>query len=314
MFVRVALFMQSFDDRGLWYQLPLAFENQILVGQVVTVPIGSKKDMWLVLEVVEEIEVKYAVKEMDSIYSLAPFLSLRQCALVDFIANWYYCKIHQSLHLFFPTHLKNKIKKGKFEFLRENFPALPYSFSGFHPLSWDQQKVFDAVMSSEKPSLLYGVTGSGKTEIYIHLIKHFLDAGKQSLLLVPEIILTHQIAKRIERVFGPWVVVLHSSVSDAKKTKYWESVYSNQARIVVGTRSSLFYPFADLGLIIIDEEHDNSYFSDASPRYDTIELANHLVEGTNTKLLLGSGTPKINHTYQALHGKYQFLQLSHAYQ
>ena len=178
-----------------------------------------------------------------------------------------------------------------------------------------QKEIFDIIEKSNKNEfLLYWVTGSGKTEIYINLIKKYLDLWKQTLLLVPEIILTNQIANRISHIFWDDVIILNSTISQAEKTKIFNDIHQNQAKIIVWTRSALFYPYSDLGLIIIDEEHDNSYISDSAPRYDWIDIAYLLAKHTNSKLVLWSWTPKINHFYDWLKWKYEVLHLFNEYE
>ena len=161
--------------------------------------------------------------------------------------------------------------------------------------------------------LLYWLTWSWKTEIYIKLIQETITSWKQALLLIPEIILTNQIAEKISNVFWDNILIINSTVTDATKTKYWIDIYNSNAKIIIWTRSALFYPYKNLDLIIIDEEHDNSYISDSSPRYNWIEVANKISDVTWAKLLLASGTPSIKNMYSALRGKYKLVSLLEKY-
>ena len=173
-----------------------------------------------------------------------------------------------------------------------------------------QEKIFEEIIISEENKfLLFWVTGSWKTEIYIKLIEENLKKWKQSLLLIPEIILTNQISERLKKYFWNDLIILNSTVSEAKKTKYFLDIFENKAKIIIWTRSVLFYPFADLWLIIIDEEHDNSYISDQTPRYNSIEIANKITDLVWNKLLLASGTPSINSMYKAICKDYKLLNL-----
>ena len=170
----------------------------------------------------------------------------------------------------------------------------------------------DAQRKTETPgaALLYGVTGSGKTSVYIKLIRQCLDDGKSAMLLVPEIALTPQLLGIMVAHFGETVAVLHSSLSAAERYDQWKRVRSGDAKVVVGTRSAVFAPAADLGLIILDEEQEHSYKSENSPRYDAREVA--LWRGAKEKalVLLGSATPAVETMYRAKTGIYRLYTLN----
>jgi len=179
-----------------------------------------------------------------------------------------------------------------------------------------QQKAFDEINEQflkKKPVLLYGVTSSGKTEIYIKLIEEELKWGHQVLYLVPEIGLTTQLTRRLKKVFGNKVGVYHSGFSDAERVEIWQEVKKgNQSsyRIILGTRSSMFLPFKDLGLIIVDEEHETSYKQfDTAPRYNARDLAVVMGKNYNAGVLLGTATPSFESYYNAKSGKYGLVEL-----
>lgn len=310
MYAIVALFRNSLDDEGFTYEIPHSYEKDIHPGMVVLVPFGKQELYGVVLSIsAESLFEKTEIKMILSIYWTQKFLQWFHIELINWLTRHYFCKIHQSLWLFFPTNLIEKIEKNKFHFPLD-YTSLSYSFEHTKNLTLAQKQIYDEIItSSQNQFLLFWVTGSGKTHIYIDLIQKYLSLWKQSLLLVPEIILTNQIAQRIQEVFWEEVIVIHSSVSQAKKTFYWEKIILNQAKIVIWTRSALFYPFVDLGIIIVDEEHDSSYISDNSPRYDAIEVAMKLSNIYDCKLLLSSGTPKINHMYAWLQWNLQVLNL-----
>jgi len=157
--------------------------------------------------------------------------------------------------------------------------------------------------------LLQGVTGSGKTEIYIDLLQKTLDGGSQALLLLPEIALTTQIVARLRKVFGPELGIYHSRFSDNERVEVWNGVLLGKIRCVVGVRSSIFLPFDNLGLIIVDEEHDTSYKQDRSPRYHARDAAIVLAQLHNSKVLLGSATPSLESYYLAIQSKYGYASL-----
>ena len=186
----------------------------------------------------------------------------------------------------------------------------------FKELSPSQKIALDEINSSfEKfnTTLLHGVTGSGKTEIYVQLIQEQLDLGKQILFLLPEIALTTQLIQRLSAYFGDQIGVYHSKFNQNERVEIWNHVLANDPnryRIVLGARSSVFLPFRDLGLIIIDEEHESSFKQyDPSPRYNARDSAIVLAHYYGAKVLLGSATPAIETYYNAKQGKYGFVEL-----
>jgi primosomal protein N' (replication factor Y) len=183
-------------------------------------------------------------------------------------------------------------------------------------LSSDQQKAFESIKESfEQKSvcLLHGITSSGKTEIYIKLIEEYLATGKQVLYLLPEIVLTAQLVSRIRAHFGNKVAVFHSKYSNNERVEVWNQVLLNaeKAQIVIGARSALFLPFYNLGFIIIDEEHEQTFKqSDPAPRFHARDSAIVLANAHNAKVLLGSATPSIETYYNAKSDKFGFVEIS----
>lgn len=166
-------------------------------------------------------------------------------------------------------------------------------------LTDEQQKCFDGInfcIENEEFSknLIYGITGSGKTEIYLQLIGKVLEKGKDAIVLVPEISLTPQMVDRFLARFGDVVAVLHSKLSDGERFDEWQKIANGEKKIVIGARSAIFAPVNNLGIIIIDEEHDMSYKSDTTPRYNAKDLAKYIAEKKNCPLVLGSATPEIS--------------------
>ena len=193
----------------------------------------------------------------------------------------------------------------------------PAKLSGPLVLNEEQQACFEGLasqMAQEEPgvALLYGVTGSGKTSVYIRLIQTCLEKGKSAMLLVPEIALTPQLLGILAAYFGTQVAVLHSSLSAAERYDQWKRVKSGDARVVVGTRSAVFAPCTP-GLLILDEEQEHSYKSESAPRYDAKEVA--IWRGAKEKALvvLGSATPSIESMYRAKNGLYRLYTLRQRY-
>lgn len=187
------------------------------------------------------------------------------------------------------------------------------------PLTPVQRSAYDSILRQFRdshPVLLHGVTGSGKTEIYSHLMTAALSDGNQVLYLVPEISLTTQLTDRLRKVFGNKLVVYHSKFSDSERVDIWRRLLnSSEPVIVLGVRSSVFLPFARLGLVIIDEEHESSYKQyDPAPRYNARDTAIVLASMHGAKVLLGSATPAIDTYYKATTGKFGLVELSERYE
>jgi len=181
-------------------------------------------------------------------------------------------------------------------------------------LSEEQQEAQQAILKNfdeHTITLLHGITGSGKTEIYINLIRQALEGGSQVLYLLPEIALTTQIVHRLKKVFGAAMGIYHSRFSDNERVEVWNGVLNGKFKFVVGVRSSIFLPFDNLGLIIVDEEHDGSYKQqEPSPRYHARDAAMVLAQLHHAKVLLGSATPSVESYFQALQGRYGFVKLT----
>ncbi|OQY38350.1 MAG: primosomal protein N' [Candidatus Cloacimonetes bacterium 4572_65] len=179
-------------------------------------------------------------------------------------------------------------------------------------LTHEQSKVIDdidAVIDQYMVHLLYGITGSGKTEIYIRIMEKVLASGKNALLLVPEISLTPQAVDRFNSAFGEAIAILHSHLSDRERLQEWKRINGGECRIVIGARSAIFAPLTDLGLIIVDEEHEGSYKQDNTPRYNARDLAVIRGKLTNAPVILGSATPSLESWNNALSGKYKLHKL-----
>jgi primosomal protein N' (replication factor Y) len=214
-------------------------------------------------------------------------------------------------------------KQGVFEIERlqiDRFDLKPDDTAAFKPLTEIQQTALASIESGfiqKDVCLLHGVTGSGKTEVYVQLIQQYLDLGKQVLFLIPEIALTTQLISRLQKYFGQLVGVYHSRFNQNERVEIWNHVLNNDPhkfRIIVGARSSVFLPFADLGLVIIDEEHEASFKQyDPSPRYNARDAAIVLAKLHEAKVLLGSATPAIESYYNALQEKYHLVNLQERY-
>ena len=221
--------------------------------------------------------------------------------------------------------LNSLVKKGLLKITKKEVSRLIKSTTSIFPLkklSNQQENAYNEIkkcFNRQQVCLLHGVTSSGKTEIYIKLINDTIDQGKQVLYLLPEIALTTQIIHRIKDHFGDLVGVSHSNLSNSERVEVWNSVKENdksrlQHTVIIGTRSSLFLPFYNLGLIIVDEEHDSSFKEQMkSPKYNARDAAIFLSKLHQARILLGSATPSIESYYNAKNNKYGFVELTSRY-
>ena len=182
-------------------------------------------------------------------------------------------------------------------------------------LSDEQRAVVDGVLADydagkSTVSLIHGITGSGKTEVYISIIKGICERGKKAIMLIPEIALTYQTLLRFYRHFGERVSVMNSSLSESEKADQWERARRGEIDVIIGPRSALFTPFADLGVIVIDEEHEGSYKNESMPKYHAREVAQELARIKNACVVLGSATPSLESYYKAQRGEYRLYTLS----
>ena len=204
---------------------------------------------------------------------------------------------------------KNLVKEVKKQVYRLNYDNVKLETKPI--MSEEQAKAAsDVKLDKYMTYLLYGVTGSGKTEVYMNLIEKVSRLGKSSLLLVPEISLTTQMIERIYRRFGSGVAIFHSGLSNGEKYDEYQKIYKGEVRIVVGTRSAIFTPLQNIGLIILDEEHSSTYKQESTPKYNAIDIAKWRGKYNNCPVILGSATPRLEDMYQAVNGKYKLLKLT----
>lgn len=178
-------------------------------------------------------------------------------------------------------------------------------------LNEEQKNAVDKILNfHQKKFLIHGVTGSGKTEIYMSLVQKMIDQGKESIILVPEISLTPQMVERFKGRFGKDITVFHSKLSDGERLDEWLRVKEGKVKVAIGARSAIFLPFENLGLIVIDEEHEVSYKSDSDPKYNAREIGEIKTDLYNCKLVLGSATPSIETYYRCNNGEFELITLN----
>ncbi|TSB46359.1 primosomal protein N' [Alkalicoccobacillus porphyridii] len=211
---------------------------------------------------------------------------------------------------------KHLVVEWEQETYRDPLQGVEYKQTPALPLTDEQQQVFtpisESVLNNQSETfLLHGVTGSGKTEIYLQTIEQVLNQGKEAIMLVPEISLTPQIVARFKARFGDEVAVMHSGLSTGEKYDEWRRIHRSEVKVVVGARSAVFAPFSKLGLIIMDEEHEMSYKQEDMPRYHTKEVAIKRANYHQCPVILGSATPSLESYARAKKGVYTLLSLKH---
>lgn len=209
--------------------------------------------------------------------------------------------------------VRNLISRGIFATRTETVLRTPYKGivkkDNEITLTDEQRAASDCIMTSECPTLLFGVTGSGKTEVYLDCIEKTLQAGKTAIMLVPEISLTPQVMRIFRSRFGDDVALLHSGLSDGERFDEWRRLLLGSAKVAVGARSAIFAPLENIGLIVIDEEHDSSYISDSNPRYITREVAFFRARHNGARVVMGSATPSMESYHAAQNGSYTLARL-----
>lgn len=277
------------DKETLTYKIP---ENTNLeLGQIVKVNLRRKTVFGIVWNISNR-EPAFRTLEISEIPAKKPLISSKQIELINWMSSYYFCPIHKLIKYFIP----NRVFQNKSLPKRLNNKNTQIENFSTQTLNTEQEAAFSTITTENKNKfLIHGITGSGKTEIYSHLSKHCINnLDKQVLILVPEISLTPQIIEYFEKSLGIAATVINSKISEGERQLAWENIWNNKSKLVIGSRSAIFAPFQNLGMIIIDEEHENSYKQDKSPRYNIHQLTNKLQEqDPSLKVILGSATPSI---------------------
>lgn len=327
------------------YLVPPTLEARVMRGCRVVVPFGKSKIYTGVVlrthnEAPKDVELKSILHALDE----RPVVNEHQFTFWQWLANYYLCPLGDVMKAALPGAMKPKdeaalkepTRKRRGSALMASAPAVSpiknetntlfgeelsptgsntFQLPPLHPLSPAQQTALDEIEAAflkKEATLLHGVTSSGKTEVYIHLIAKHLAAGEQVLYLLPEIALTTQITDRLRQFFGDRMGVYHSKFTDIQRLEiYKRQASDNPYQLILGVRSSIFLPFQKLGLIIIDEEHEQSYKQqEPSPRYHARNAAIMLAHQHNAKALLGTATPSFEVYHLARRGRYGYVQLT----
>lgn len=285
------------------------------VGSVVNVPLGRRSARGIVFEILDESaikpaagEEKFEIKNILNIESdYAPHMIRPYLPWINWISDYYFYAIGLVASLLFPPlEKKSKISTRKKSPIPDVEMEIPFS------MNEEQQKIFDDISKNLNFSvhLLYGITGSGKTEVYLQLFNKIIQQGKKGLFLLPEISLTPQLVSRFAKRFGNQVSLLHSQLTDRERTQFWWDMVEGDKKILIGARSAMFCPIPNLGLIVVDEEHESSFKQDEKLKYHGRDAAIMLGKFLNCPVILGSATPSFESWNNVLQGKYFLHRLT----
>ncbi len=283
------------------YEVPEGMDA--VTGMRVSAPFGSRKMTgFVVADDVDPGETEFTIKTIERAIDKVPLYGSREVSLANWLADMYYCTEGEALATMLPGG-RRESKTPAFE----DFELPP---TGEITLSDEQVKAVNGILGgSDSMYYLYGITGSGKTEVFLQIADRVMDNGGGVIYLVPEISLTHQLTDEVRRRFGTGVAVLHSALTPSQKLVEWQRIRSGEARFVIGARSAVFAPVPELGLIIIDEEHENAYKSGSKPRYHARQVAMHRAAESGAKIIMGSATPSLEAWHLVRSGRISGFEL-----
>ena len=299
-------------DKTFQYLVPDELIDLVSPGTQVMVPFGQRSVKGIVVSLSDSPKIEEEkIKRITEVPKRAKKIMGDLMILSAWMKEHYACTLNQALRTCLPVKEKTKRRKGT------EPPKEPEALEvrGEEPLLTDaQEKALETFLSDydagiRKPFLLYGVTGSGKTEVYIKMIEHVISEGKQAIVLIPEISLTYQTLRRFYSRLQDKVAVIHSKLSKGERSDYFEKAEKGEVSVMIGPRSAVFTPFPDTGLIIIDEEQETSYKSEIVPKYHAREVAKKRAEITGAALVFGSATPSLEVYEEVRSGKNTLLSL-----
>ena len=302
-------------DKPFTYEIPEALSDQVKVGTAVNIPFGTGNRMkkGYVIAVHDELKIDFDPKLLKQIDSVAKKTVSTEDEFIE-LASWmkdrYGCTMAQALKTVLPV--KNKAGTRKDRPDPVNDMRKEYEL---HEPNREQNEIINEFVNDfdsgiRRTYLLYGITGSGKTDAYMHMILHVVRSGKQVILLIPEISLTYQTIDRLYSVFGDKIAVIHSKLTPGERYEQIAKCRDGSADVIIGPRSALFAPFKNIGLIVIDEEHDTAYKNENIPRYASIDIAKKRAQMHGASLILSSATPSPDSYRNALSGEYRLMKLS----
>ncbi len=282
--------------------------EQLKRGLWVKVPLGSRSVQGVLIKQTNHVEGEFEVKSIQEILPDLPILSDEFLKWLEWLAEYYVYPIGEITASVLPPLEKTTVKRKS----KKSEPVKLMMADTPPELSAEQLEVVNSVCASTGfgAHLIFGVTGSGKTEVYMHILDHLLKQGKCGLVIVPEISLTPQLLNRFTARFGERVATIHSHLTPREKTNQWWQMVEGNKQILIGARSALFCPIPNLGAIIVDEEHEPSFKQDDYLKYHARDAAIKLAHLKNIPILLGSATPSLESWNNALQGRYHLHRLS----
>lgn len=256
--------------------LTYQYDDTITLGTKVEIKVQNRITSGVIIKKVQKPDFKC----LNILEIFQNYYSTQMLEIAQFISTYYVCSLGEALGIFTPFSPIKQIYKND-------------TFDSMIDLSDTQNEAYNFTKNN-KLSLLFANTGSGKTEIYIKTIEDIINQKKQAILLMPEIALTPQMSKRLEKVFGESLAIWHSKIQKKKKESIIQGLLEGKIKLIAGARSALFLPYASLGLIIVDEEHDESYKSDQKPRINAKDLSIYIGKKFNIQVILGSATPSLS--------------------
>ena len=299
------------------YGIPGEIRGSVHRGSLVTVTFGQSRDTTgLVTGIHNTAPEGVTVREITGLLPGEVSLNERLTDFLLWVSDYYMAYPGEVMKAAIPSaeDLPGRLRQRRPPKIKEEEITAPVPPAQLNKVQNEAHDQISGLFADHDTVLLHGVTSSGKTEIYIHLMKEQMEQGRQVLYMLPEIALTTQIIERLRKHFGPAIGVFHSRLTPAARREVWKKVSDGSLRAILGVRSSLFLPFSDLGLIIVDEEHDSSYKQyDPAPRYHARDAAMMLARLHNGKVLLGSATPSLESFHNALTGRYGLVELMTRY-
>lgn len=276
------------------YLVPEELREAPLFGCRAVVPFGSREVTGYIVGVRDTDDSPFELKELKRMIDSEPVFTEKTVELVRWISRFYLCSEGEAISLVIPGGRRDSAYGGL-----EQDEA--FSAGRIERLSAEQEAALSNILNSdERMFYLHGVTGSGKSEVYLRTAEAVIAEGKGVIYLVPEITLTHQLAALVAGRFSNRVAILHSALTPSQRLKQWRRILNGEVDLVIGARSAVFAPVENLGLIIIDEEHENSYKSGSTPRYHARQVAQHRVRKEGARLIMGSATPSLE-AYHLMH-------------
>lgn len=307
----------------LTYSIPIKF--QLNKGALCLLPLKSGKENKIVVGVFLEYCEKpnFVCIDVVSLFPLSICFCEKHLSIIEWVSEYYLASLGRTLHLLAPGFIWNTNKHSLLQTRWNNFEneknkkirgEIELPRKSEINLNTEQNNAYENILEHrESVTLLHGVTGSGKTEVYLKLAQQIIAEGKNVLVMVPEIALTPQMSARFRAVFGDDLSVLHSGLTESDYMREWLKIYFNKAKIVLGVRTVIFCPLQNIGFIIVDEEHDSSYKCSESPCYHSRDVAVVRAKIESAICVLGSATPSLESFYNVQTGKYNYVEMKEKY-